>query len=101
MLDMCQHVPRFITDKTCLGAPGGQNIGKMWNKICGLDGGVHLQRAGWGCTPPIRGGKVTSNKTRNLNRIFPPMSHAIMLCFGGNLVSFAYFCGEAVASLLQ
>ena len=25
---------RVDTDKTCLGAAGGQNIGKMWNKIC-------------------------------------------------------------------
>ena len=33
-MDMCQHVPKFITDKTCLGAPGDENIGKMWNKIC-------------------------------------------------------------------
>ena len=33
-MDMCQHVPKFITDKTCLGAPGDENIGKMWNIIC-------------------------------------------------------------------
>ena len=25
-LDMCWHVPKFITDKTCLGAPGGSRI---------------------------------------------------------------------------
>ena len=35
-MDMCQHVPKFITDKTCLGAPGDENIGKMWNKIVKL-----------------------------------------------------------------
>ena len=29
-MDMCQHVPKFTADKTCLDAPGEQNIGKMW-----------------------------------------------------------------------
>ena len=32
-LDVCQHAPKFIADKTCLGAPGGRILAKCGTKF--------------------------------------------------------------------
>ena len=51
-LDVCQHAPKFIADKTCLGAPGGRILAKCGIKFVGwmgvytsneLGGDVHHQ----------------------------------------------------------
>ena len=41
-LDVCQHAPKFIADKTCLGAPGGRILAKCGTKIVRFGSGQNL-----------------------------------------------------------
>ena len=75
-LDVCQHAPKFIADKTCLGAPGGRILAKCGTKFVRFGSGQNLS-AGcfislllslfWWRTQPS---KICRNLSEKINAFF-------------------------------